>query len=168
MKPAPGEARAGKRAEDSVAGGQEAPSLDEFIRMPRPKTPRLFIAWSWARCAHRILCNESLALSDSELELKDLIRFIRSGAVQTPGGHSLANTAEKALAGNAEAYRYVLEWLDQHSAVRHKLDAARRKERELPENLPAAVRDYVMRAQPREKTALEREAERLGLAGAGT
>lgn len=165
-KPAPGTARAEGGTRDSLSTEQEAPSLDEF--MPRPRTPRLFIAWSWGRCAHRILCNESLVVSAAELELKDIARFIRSGAVQIPGGHSLANTAERALAGNADAYRYVLEWLDQHSTIRHKLDAARRKERELPENLPAAVRDYVMRAQPREKSALELEAERLGLSGAGT
>lgn len=118
------------RSDNSIAPEAQPVTLDELARSPRPNTPRLLLAWSYARLAKSIRDNPAGAYCQDDLDLKDLIRYIRGGRVQFPGADSFANTAEKALAGNAAAYRFTLEWLDQHTFVRHKLDSARRRERD--------------------------------------
>lgn len=164
MKPAPGEARATEGGSKSrVAPEQRAAILRLLDEGPRVPWERHLYAY--LQLVAGMHANAETIYNENERDIRDLARFVRQGVIRLPSGDVYLASADKALAGDGREYARIVRWLDRHNTVRNKLDAARKRERELPENQPGAVVDLVRRTRPREKTALEREAERLGLAG---
>lgn len=161
--PAHGDARAGGGTGTSIASAKHSALI--ALLQEGPQVPWQRFIHSYAEWLSGMLANAECIYNENERDIRDLARFVRQGVIRLPNGDGYLASADKALTGDGREYSRIVRWLDRHNTVRNKLDAARKRERELPENQPGAVVDLVRRTQPREQSALEREAERLGLAG---
>lgn len=163
MRPAPGGARATKEGETKARIASEQRSAILRLLDEGPRVPWERHVYTYLRLAVAMHANAETVYNAWERDISDLARFIRQGVITLPNPDVFLQAADAARAGDGGEYRRIVKWLEKRPTIRGKLDAARKREREHPENLPGAVRDLVRRTQPREKTALEREAERLGL-----
>lgn len=163
MKPAPVQARAtsGGVSKPRISAEQRAAILRLLDEGPHVPWERH--VYAYLRLAVALHANSETVYNAWERDISDLARFIRQGVITLPNPDVFLQAADAARAGDGGEYRRIVTWLEKRPTIRGKLDAARKRERELPGNSPGSVIDFVRRTQPRAKTALEREAERLGL-----